>query len=128
MVGLRFLTTRAMAALVVLVSIGGVVTVYVVTEKYESLHYAALNGDMFAVRCFLLRGADVNAKEGMVGTPLHRAVRRGRTEVAKLLIARGANVNAKNNHGLTPLHWAALQGQKDVAEVLLALIYAGRVG
>ena len=51
------------AALVVLFFIACVVTVYVVTEKYESLHEAVQEGDAFAVRCFLLRRADVNAKD-----------------------------------------------------------------
>ena len=50
----------AIAALVVLLFIGFVVTVYVVTENYYDLHDAVENADVFAVRCFLLRGADVN--------------------------------------------------------------------
>ncbi len=60
----RALAKLAIAALVVLITIGCVVTVYVVTEKYESIHDPVKKGDTFAVRCFLLRRADVNAKNG----------------------------------------------------------------
>ena len=65
----------ALAALVgVLVP---VVTVYVVTEKYASIHDAVKKGDTFAVRCFLLRRADVNAKDDRSArTPLHFAAAR----------------------------------------------------
>ncbi len=38
------------AALMVLVAVGSIVTVYVVTEKYESLHEAVEKGDTFAER------------------------------------------------------------------------------
>ncbi len=116
----------AIAALVVLFFIGFVVTVYVVSEKYESLHVAVWKGDAFAVRCLVLRGADVNAKGENGLTPLHWAAHDGRTEIAELLIARGADVNAKNEWGSTPLHWAADGGPSvsditlNVAELLIA--------
>ena len=110
------ISLAVIAALVVLVFIGFVVTVYVVTEKYESLHEAVKKRDAFAVRCLLLRGADVNAKNKQGQTPLHRA---RRADVAKLLIARRADVHAKDFRGMTPLHWAAFYGHTEVARLLI---------
>ena len=106
----------AIAALVVLAFIGFVITVYVVTERHGSLHNAVQEGDVFAVRCFLLRRADVNAKGQWAATPLHRTSR----AVAEVLIAGGADVNARTSDGKTPLHTAALQGSHEVAKLLIA--------
>ena len=110
----------AIAALVVLAFIGFGVTVYVVTERYESLHQAAKEGNTFAVRCFLLRGADVNAKANGGMTPMHSAVLYRHTRIVKLLIAKGADVNAKEISGSTPLHVAAYSGEREIAKLLIA--------
>ena len=108
------------AALVVVGSIGCVVTVYVVTERYDSLHEAVEEGDTFAVRCFILRLADVNEKESVSGwTPLYRAATSSHTELAELLIRNGADVNAKDEEGETPLHEVAKCGYTEVAELLI---------
>ena len=113
-------TLAVIAALVVLVFVGCLVTVYVVTRNYESLLDAVEKGDTFAVRCFLLRGADVDAEDENGRTPLHLAACGGHTEVAELLIARGANVNVKDKQGKTPLGLAVERNRKDVAEQLIA--------
>ena len=106
------------AALVFLCVIGAVVTIHVVTKKYDALHEAVYQKDVFAVRCFLWKGADVNAKVDYGWTLLHVAAARGHAEMVELLIARGADVNAKNNDGMTPLHY--LRGQAEMAELLLS--------
>ena len=70
------------------------------------LWYAAVAGDIDAVKQHLAAGTDVNAK-GVIGdTPLHHAASRGRKEIAELLIAKGAAVNAKDEDGETPLDQA----------------------
>ena len=107
------------AALVVLAFIGFAVTVYVVTETYESIHHAARSGDTFVARCFLLRRADVNAKDKRGETPLHVALYHHRMEVAKLLIENGADVNAKDNEGKTTLLWTAYYRHTEVTELLI---------
>ena len=110
------------AALVVLMTIGSMVTVYVVTEDYEDWLVAVQQGDTFAVCCFLLRGADVNVREEtqVRNTPLHIAALEGHRKVAVLLIAKGADVNMKNRCGEAPLHGAAARGHREVVELLIA--------
>ena len=56
---------------------------------------AAAEGDVRWVRKLLDRGADVNARGALGGTPLHWAAREGRLSVARLLLDRGADVNAE---------------------------------
>ena len=72
-----------------------------------SIHEAALEGNIEAVKQHLAAGTDVNAKkedhDGRGGTPLHWAAGEGHKEIAELLIAKGAYVNAKDKSGYTPL-------------------------
>ena len=79
-------------AAVVLVGCGG------------SIHEAAVEGNIEAVKQHLAAGTDVNAKvkEGK-STPLHLAAFKGHKEIVELLIAKGADVNAKSEDGETPL-------------------------
>lgn len=109
------------AGLVVLCVIATAVTALVATRKYENLRQAAKKGDLFAMHCFLWKGADVNAKkDDYYGrTPLHWAAIDGQVDVAELLIARGADVYAKSYAGSTPLHHAASSGDAEVAELLI---------
>jgi ankyrin repeat protein len=84
-----------------------------------SIHKAASDGNIEAVKQHLAAGVDVNAWDEDFGwTPLHLAADRGYKEVAELLIAAGANVNAKHDNfgGLTPLDWA--DDDKEIADLL----------
>jgi ankyrin repeat protein len=100
-----------------------------------SIHDAAFDGNIEAVKQHLAAGTDINAKyqnnktdesiylkglgdEGE--TPLHPAAYGDNKNIVELLIAKGADVNAKNKDGWTPLHWAAAMSHKEVAELLLA--------
>ena len=86
-----------------------------------SIHDAAFEGNIEAVKQHLAAGVDVNAKSDKLGTtPLHYAAKRGEKEIAELLIAKGADVKAKTDFEYTPLHWAAVSGHKEVAELLIA--------
>ena len=85
-----------------------------------SIHQAAREGNIAAVKQHLAAGTDVNAKDDGGGwTPLLNAVRGGHKEIAELLLANGADVNAKISLG-TPLHKAVTGGHKDIAELLIA--------
>jgi ankyrin repeat protein len=80
-----------------------------------SIHEAAEQGDIEAVKQHLAAGTDVDAKTGGGMTPLHLAAGYGRKEVAELLIAEGADVNVKDELGITPLDWA---NGKEIADLL----------
>jgi ankyrin repeat protein len=82
-----------------------------------SIHRAAYEGNIEAVKQHAAAGTDVNADDGGGGTPLHLAAMEGHKEIVELLISNGANVNAKDVSGLTPLHWAS---GKEIAELLIA--------
>ena len=85
-----------------------------------SIHDAAENGNIEAVKQHLAAGTDVNAKGGGGRTPLHDAAYGGHREIAELLIAEGADVNAKEEGVGTPLHYAANNGHMEVVELLIA--------
>ena len=69
----------------------------------SSIHDAAIDGNIEAVKQHLVEGADVNAndKHGMI--PLHSAAFDGHKEIVELLIANGADVNVKDAFSETPL-------------------------
>jgi len=85
-----------------------------------SIHKAAIDGNIEAVKQHLAAGADVNAKDDNGWTPLHEAAWHGRKEIVELLIANGADVNPQDVNGWTPLHHAARNGHKEIAELLIA--------
>ena len=64
-----------------------------------SIHKAAEDGNIEAVKQHLAAGADVNAKGDGESTPLHYAAFNGHKEIAELLIAKGADVNTKDGIG-----------------------------
>ena len=61
-----------------------------------SIHAAARQGKIEAVKQHLTDGVGVNAKSEMGRTTLHSAAREGHKEVIELLIAKGADVNVKD--------------------------------
>jgi ankyrin repeat protein len=85
-----------------------------------SIHNAAWDGNIEAVKQHLAAGTDVNAKNKNGWTPLHFAAFEDHKEIAELLIAKGADVNAKNRDDWTPLHFAALEDHKEITELLIA--------
>jgi hypothetical protein len=85
-----------------------------------SIHIAAMQGNLEAVKQHIAAGTDVNAKDRDDWPPLLKAAWHGHKEIAELLIAKGADVNARDSIGGTPLHKAALRGRKEIAELLIA--------
>jgi ankyrin repeat protein len=87
----------------------------------EAAVLEGLNRDRIAVlKAELAKGGDLEAKDPLGRTALHRAAIAGEIEIVQLLLDKGADVDARDNQGWTPLHWAASSGQADVAKSLLA--------
>ena len=85
-----------------------------------SLHRAAEEGDIEAVKKHLAAGANKNVRAGKWrDTPLHRAAFWGYTEIVELLINNEVDVNAKDKYGCTPLHDAAEYSHLEIAEMLI---------
>ena len=86
----------------------------------KSLHRAAEEGDIEAVKKHLDAGANKNVRAGKWrDTPLHRAAFWGYTEIVELLINNEVDVNAKDKYGCTPLHDAAEYSHLEIAEMLI---------
>nr|ANO58269.1 ankyrin repeat protein [uncultured Planctomycetota bacterium] len=91
-----------------------------------SIHDAASDGNIEAVKQHLAAGTDVNAKSYDEWTPLHFAALsflnplHDQKGIVELLIAKGADVNAKHRGELTPLHYVTSGGHSELAELLLA--------
>jgi ankyrin repeat protein len=86
------------------------------------LHWAAWKNQPMIVEMLLANGANVNATDDRLGTPLHDAAafgHSGQVEVTMVLLAHGANINAKSNYGETPLHEAIWNQDLQMVTLLL---------
>ena len=83
-----------------------------------SIHDAAREGNIEAVKQHIAAGTDVNEKDDSEWTPLHHAALFDHKEIAKLLIAKGADENAKDHNGTTPLDWASKRNHTETADLL----------
>jgi len=84
-----------------------------------SLHVAALQGNLDAVRQYIEAGSNLNEKDAYGSSPLIIATTFGKTEVARALIEAGADMKISNNDGSTPLHIAALFCRTEIVKALL---------
>jgi len=83
-----------------------------------SIHDAAKEGNVEAVKQHLAAGSDVNAGFVFGMTPLHIAASEGHKEIVELLIAKGADVSAKDDGGSTPLAVAIHFKHPETADLL----------
>ena len=98
-----------------------------------SLHVAALQGNIDAIRQHIKAGSALNEKDDYGSSHLIIATTFGKNEVAKALIEAGADMKIANNEGSTPLHIAAFFCRTEIVKALLdngadknAKNYAGR--
>ena len=86
----------------------------------EDFFAAARKGDIAAVKAFLDKGVDVNAKTQYGATALSYACDKGHTELVKLLLERGANPNVRDTfYNATPMSWAAPKGYTEIVKLLV---------
>ncbi|CAL1144007.1 unnamed protein product [Cladocopium goreaui] len=67
----------------------------------------------------LSNGADINAQDRYLATPLHKAAA-GQSNLAKELVKNGADVGREDRWRSTPLHKAAEHGKAELASLLLS--------
>ncbi|KAH8834258.1 ankyrin repeat-containing domain protein [Flagelloscypha sp. PMI_526] len=80
---------------------------------------AAVGAGQPVIKLLVSRGADVNALNESIGTPLQSAAAAGDLEVVQSLIRAGADVNLEGGYYDTPLNAAASEGKLQVIEFLL---------
>ena len=84
-----------------------------------SLHQAALQGNLDAVKKDIKSGTDLNQKDQYGSTPLIIASTFGKTKVAKALIDAGADMEISDSNGSTPLIIATFFGRTEIVKALL---------
>lgn len=89
-------------------------------SHYSNIFEAIEKNDLVAVKDFIARGADINARNGRSSTPLHFAAFYSNSTMVELLVAHGAAVDSENNEGLTPLYFSVQEGKRKVVEFLLS--------
>lgn len=71
------------------------------------------------IEILLAHGANINARDDTLRTPLFFAIRKDKTERLKFLLKNGADPNAQANDGETPLHSAMTEGDLSIIELLI---------
>jgi ankyrin repeat protein len=95
-------------------------------DNWTPLHLASHCAKLEMARLLLDHGANANAEDNLLRTPLHHvtggqhAVEEDAIRVSQLLIERGADLNAQDIRCETPLHSASSSGRLGLVRVLLA--------
>ncbi|VDD95343.1 unnamed protein product [Enterobius vermicularis] len=79
-------------------------------QKETSLHYACRFGDLKLIKFLTDSGADLNARNGKLGTPLHCAVSHGHLPAVRHLLECEVEIDQKDNSGVN--FFAVLKTQK----------------
>ena len=79
-------------------------------------------------KLLLDRGAEVNVRNDLGQTPLHKAASRGHLQAAKLLLDRGVDRAVRDQAGLLARDFALAKSHHDVAKVLAPLVSSQDLG
>jgi ankyrin repeat protein len=90
----------------------------------QPIHNAAGDNKAEIVEILLRHGADVNAKNERLRTPLHLAAELG-PETVRVLLKYGAKPDNYDKDGYTPIAWAIEGSQPEGQEVVKLLLAAG---
>ncbi|XP_069675894.1 26S proteasome non-ATPase regulatory subunit 10-like [Periplaneta americana] len=88
-------------------------------QKFEEEHQLRLQQEK-EHRAVAEVGPDLEEKDGLGWTQLHRAAWRGDARTVQLLLDAGSQVNAEDHGGRTPLWLAASNDRQDACRALLA--------
>lgn len=102
-----------------LLELGADVNLRTQSEGDTALHIAVMNSNIEMVRALLAGGAEVNATDRLLRTPLLRASGIGNLQIMQTLVSAGADVDRPMSTRLTPLGFAAQRGRAD-AVIFLA--------
>jgi ankyrin repeat protein len=85
------------------------------------LYLAVAHNQLEIAELLLANGADVNARDPQLHTPLIQAIWvYNHDKMMRLLLAKGAGVNLSDKWNMTALAYAAKQGQPGDARILIA--------
>ena len=87
-------------------------------SQEDRLRFAAIDGNIEAVKSRLAAGANASGPDKYGWTALHFAASGGHKEIVELLIANGADVNQMSDRGVTPLNGAIGRDYTDITELL----------
>ncbi len=90
-------------------------------SRWSPLTYAAVKGDLNAVKTLAKNKNEINKKDDHEATPLHFAAAYATPEVVQLLLNSGADTNALDEDNYKPIDWAAKSGMIDNIKLLLKL-------
>jgi ankyrin repeat protein len=108
----KIIATSALLVILVVASVA--------QTQNDEFFAAARKGDAAAVKAFLDKGTDVNARTQYGATALSYASDKGHVEVVKLLLERGADPDVKDTfYGATPMSWAAPKGHVEIVRLLI---------
>jgi ankyrin repeat protein len=79
---------------------------------------AVRNNQIQVVEALLAAGADVNARNGNLWTPLHDAANDGNLRMIEILLKFHADINAKEATGSTPTDIAGVNDRPHAARYL----------
>ena len=83
------------------------------------MEVALADGKLEIAKTLIKYGADVDSRDNLGWTPLHRAAYCGHVDVLRQLLDNGADINATEWEDFTPLHLASVNNRVDVVQSLL---------